>query len=130
MEDIKPFTNKPSASDHALEIVKATFAWDKEQAVIATDGKGLASKEKKKKNGDEKEKKGEVKGGADQGEGEESAMPLVEGDEPKAEDQEQNEEIVNTLFDINLEVGKVCIKKWSYLYLFFLSICTSLARRD
>ncbi|XP_030837464.1 multidrug resistance-associated protein 5 isoform X2 [Strongylocentrotus purpuratus] len=105
MEDIKPFTNKPSSSDHALEIVKATFAWDKEQAVIAADGKGLASKDKKK-NGDEKEKKGEVKGGADQGEGEESAMPLVDGDEPKAEDQEQNDEIVNTLFDINLEVGK------------------------
>ncbi|XP_041482958.1 multidrug resistance-associated protein 5-like isoform X1 [Lytechinus variegatus] len=97
MEDVKPFTDKPSSSNLALEIVKATFAWDKEQAVIAADGKGLASKDTK--NGDVKMKKD---AGAEQEEGEESAIPLVEGGETKDEENE----IVKTLFDVDLKIEK------------------------
>ena len=131
MEKLKPHKDKPKDPDLALEITNATFAWDKEQAVTPDDKKGAESKEKKADSnpkevecdavGVESNAKGaelsteeaesgckretredatDVKNTRAEEEGE-ATVPLL--------DSGKDEEIVKTLFDVNLSVEKVTL---------------------
>ncbi|XP_071488722.1 ATP-binding cassette sub-family C member 5-like [Diadema antillarum] len=116
MEDIKPYTDKPQDPSLAVEIKAATFAWDKEQTVDSGGGKKggrSASKDAgapgpSGSKGAGTSRKGSA--GATPN-GVESGIPLVKnGGEgvvfEEGEDGKGEEEIVRTLFDINLSMKK------------------------
>ena len=119
MEELKPYKDKPKDPKLALEITNATFAWDREQAAIPDDKKGVELKEKEvqpKQKGEGPLREGGNKemgmnsdeSGADELKNRNSAEGEAEASVPLLE----KEDIVKTLFDVDLTVKKVRLGRY------------------
>ena len=121
MEELKPHQDKPRDPNLAIEITDATFAWDKEKSIISEDKKGAESKEKGEGSTD---KEAEPSGKDGEDSPSKKRMRVDQEDEASVTllPLENDEDIVKTLFDVNLNVEKVRLYDYKTVEDYFIQI--------